>query len=237
MPILLAIAAAGLAGLACSMADSGGAGGSALQDAVEILPGLENDLPEMDANQPAPGDVLFSDDFSDTSSGWDQENYDTGLTDYAAGEYQILVNEANYDYWANPGLNLSDVIIDVDTTRAAGPADNDIGVICRYQDVDNFYAMLISSDGFYAIAKNEGSGLSSLGQEQMLPSDAVNTDSAENHITASCIGQTLTLSVNGVQVAQVTDDSFASGDVGLIAGTYDSPGVDVRFDNFVVRKP
>jgi hypothetical protein len=52
-----------------------------------------------------------------------------------------------------------------------------------------------------------------------------------------CIGDTLTLFVNDQQLAQVRDNEFPSGDVGLIAGTYDTPGTDIRFDNFVVYKP
>jgi hypothetical protein len=35
----------------------------------------------------------------------------------------------------------------------------------------------------------------------------------------------------------VSDSDFASGDVGLLAGTYDEVGTDIHFDNFVVRKP
>jgi hypothetical protein len=35
----------------------------------------------------------------------------------------------------------------------------------------------------------------------------------------------------------VQDDTFASGDVGLLAGTYDEIGTDIHFDNFVVRAP
>jgi hypothetical protein len=38
-------------------------------------------------------------------------------------------------------------------------------------------------------------------------------------------------------VDSVPDTSFTSGDVGLIAGTYEEAGTDVLFDNFVVTKP
>ena len=33
------------------------------------------------------------------------------------------------------------------------------------------------------------------------------------------------------------DETFTTGDVGLIAGTFDAAGTDIRFDNFVVSKP
>ena len=47
----------------------------------------------------------------------------------------------------------------------------------------------------------------------------------------------LQLSLNGVVAAQGRDSTFARGDVGLLAATFEDPGVDVRFDNFVVREP
>jgi hypothetical protein len=38
-------------------------------------------------------------------------------------------------------------------------------------------------------------------------------------------------------VAEATDDLFASGDVGLFAGTFGAAGASVEFSDFVVRKP
>jgi hypothetical protein len=38
-------------------------------------------------------------------------------------------------------------------------------------------------------------------------------------------------------VAQAQDPDFPEGDVGLLAGTFTQPGVDVIFDNFVVLQP
>jgi len=35
----------------------------------------------------------------------------------------------------------------------------------------------------------------------------------------------------------VNDDDFTSGDVGILAGSFDKPGSDIYFDNFVVYKP
>ena len=40
--------------------------------------------------------------------------------------------------------------------------------------------------------------------------------------------------MNGELVADVRDGAFASGDVGLIAGTFDEGGVEIHFDDFFV---
>ena len=97
--------------------------------------------------------VLFQDDFSDTSSGWDRVSVEDGVTDYADGAYRIFVNTSDSDVWANPGLKFDDVYVEVDATKIGGADDNDYGVICRYQDGDNFYFFVISSDGYYGVGK------------------------------------------------------------------------------------
>jgi hypothetical protein len=183
------------------------------------------------------GGTLFDDDFSDSSSGWDSVRTDLGMTDYDAGTYRIVVNEVTSDYWANPGKSFTDVRVEVDATKNGGPDDNDLGVQCRYQDTENFYAFYISSDGFYAIAKVVGGEYQLLGTEEMLPSDSIRQGDATNHIRADCIGSRLTLYANGDQIHSTSDDSFATGDVGLIAGSFETPGADIRFDNFAVYQP
>lgn len=182
-------------------------------------------------------DVLFRDDFSDPSSGWDRVKMDDGSTDYEQGYYRILVNTPNTDVWANPGLDFGDVIVEVDATKAGGPDDNVFGLICRYQNSDNFYFFLISSDGYYGIGKVVADEQTLIGDDQLYPDDAIRQGQATNHIKAACIGSTLTLRVNGTELAEVQDDAFASGDVGLMAGTFEQPGTELHFDDFVVKKP
>ena len=218
----LAIAALVIASMACSVASLTGNKATAL-----------------------PSTVLFADDFSDTGSGWDTVNGADGITDYKDGAYDIQVNTIGdkgngMDMWANPGQNFTgDVRVEVDVTKLGGPDNNDIGVICRYnKDSDNynFYYFLISSDGFVGIAKMVDSSSTMISGDQMESSDTVKSTGV-NHIRADCIGHNLTLYVNGKKAASATDSTFTSGDVGLLAGTFDTPGTDVKFDNFMVTKP
>ena len=187
----------------------------------------------------APGDpsALFSDDFSDPDSGWDRVQADEGVTDYDNGRYRIFVDQSQHDYWANPGLSFTDVQVEADATKIGGPDDNDFGLVCRYQDNENFYAFLISSDGYYSIMKYSGGSSETLGADAMLSTDAVIQGDSTNHLRADCIGDSLTLYANGERLHAVTDSAFSSGDVGLIAGTFDEPGADIAFDDFVVLQP
>ena len=188
-------------------------------------------------SEPLPEGVLFKDDFSDTSSGWDRVDVAEGITDYADGVYRILVNSASTDVWANPGLNFDDTTIEVEATKVGGPDDNDFGLICRYDDKSNFYFFIISSDGYYGVGKVINGEQILLGEEELIPSDAIKTGNVTNDIQVDCVDSTLTLFTNGSQLISVDDSSFASGDVGLIAGSFDTPGTDIHFDNFVVRAP
>jgi hypothetical protein len=188
---------------------------------------------------PSDPNILFTDDFSSSSSGWDNVRDTTGMTDYDQDGYRIQVLESNTDYWANPGLSgLGDVSVSVEVKKLAGPEDNDFAVLCRYVDTENFYAFLASSDGFYGITKVVGGNQELLGQDQLLPTDAIQQgEGVMNTLRGDCVGSTLTLYINGAQVASVEDTTFTTGDVGLMAGTFDTSGTDILFDNFVVRKP
>jgi len=200
-------------------------------------PAAPTPIPTGGAEDNEPGQVLFHDDFSDPASGWDRVNTDEGATDYADGKYRIFVDRPQYDYWANPGMSFGDVRIEVDATKVGGPDDNDFGLLCRYQDTRNFYAFLVGSDGYFAILKYVDGDSESLGTDGMAPTDAVFLGAATNHLRVDCIGQTLSLYVNGELVHRVVDGEYTSGDVGLIAGTFDEPGVDIHFDDFVIYEP
>ena len=185
-----------------------------------------------------PSEILFSDDFSNTDKKWDQADTNSASTDYYNDAYRIVVKESNSDAWSNPGKeSFTDVEIEVDATKNAGPDDNDFGLICRYTDVDKFYYAVISSDGYYGIMKMTGNGGNPIGNESLLESDKIIQGSAKNHIRFDCIGSTLTLYVNDNQIAQQMDPDYTTGNVGLLAGTFDTVGTDIIFDNFVVFKP
>jgi hypothetical protein len=184
-----------------------------------------------------PGDLLFQDGFSDPSSGWDRVRTDEGITDYDEDRYRIVVNLPNADYWSNPGLDFNDVRINVDAGKYVGSDDNDFGVLCRYQDTENFYFFIISSDGYYGIGKVEGGEQKLLEPPQMYFSEVINTGVGPNHIEAVCNGARLTLLINGLLIAETSDHTFKVGDIGLIVGSFDIPGVDIWFDNLRVTVP
>jgi len=182
-----------------------------------------------------PGDILYQELFADNTSGWDRVLNDGGIMDYDSGGYRMLIREPKVNYWSTPGKIFGDMRVEADATKLNGPDENRVGLICRYQGGD-YYFFIISTDGFYGIGKFIGGQSILLGQESMVPSDIIQADGI-NHLRADCIGNTLTFYVNFTQLTSVQDSDFPNGDVGLVAGTFNEPGVDVLFQNFVVIQP
>ncbi len=184
--------------------------------------------------------VLFQDEFSNTSSGWDQYVDDTtgNITDYANGSYRIFVNEPQIDLISNPGKSFSDTLIKVTAQFHGGPEDNIFGVMCRYQDVDNYYELVISTDGYYGIGKAFNGEFNWLGADDMQQSDEIHTGGLTNLIQAECVKDRLTLYANGHKLLEVHDKDIPQpGDIGLIAGASEETGVDIYFDHLTVKKP
>ena len=187
---------------------------------------------------PAPcneGGVLFGDDFNEgRDCGWALYERAGATAEIRDGALHLITSQPGQIWWTNPGRNLADVILTANVRPVEGPNDNAYGLICRYQSAENFYVFLISSDGFYAIGKyqsgnNQVTYLTGEGQYQF--SEEINQGTSANQMRASCIGDELALSVNGVPVATVNDSTFGSGDIGLAASTFESDTLEVAFDD------
>lgn len=182
---------------------------------------------------PLGGQILFEDDFQ-APRGWDSGGDDYARRWLAGGEYYIEITPDNYFGWANPGLEFDDTVISVDVRAEDTTGQSDFGVLCRYQDDENFYALEASEDGYYAIWKavdGEFIDLVSWAYSDLIP------QGQPVHVTAACIGDTLSLAINGELLASTVDVDHSHGDVGLIAGTWEDGDQVMAFDNFVVRAP
>ena len=183
----------------------------------------------------SPGEVLYQEQFEKNTTGWARISNDNGIMDYDGGGYRILVRQPKLNIWSTSEKDFGDVRVEADVIRLNGPDENRMGLICRYQR-GNYYFFVISNDGFYVIGKFIGGLTLPLGQTEMQTSDAIQVGTM-NHLRADCIGDKLTFYINFTEGASATDPDFPTGDVGLVAGSFTEPGVDVLFDNFVVLQP
>lgn len=183
-----------------------------------------------------PGGILFQDDFSRPFSGWDRMQADEGIMDYDGGGYRILVNALETNFWSTPEQEFKDVRMEVDAGKLAGPDENRIGLICRLTN-GNYYFFLLTSDGYYGIGIFNLGQAVLLGQSELQFSEKILKGMAVNHLRADCSADRLSMFVNGFEVLTVHDRTLGSGEIGLLAGTFTQPGVDVIFDNFVALQP
>ena len=181
------------------------------------------------------GDLLYQEGFEDNTTGWARISNENGIMDYDNGGYRILVRQPKLNIWSKAEKDFGDVRVETDVIKLNGPDENRMGLICRYQRGD-YYFFIISNDGYYVIGKFIGGQVLLLGQSEMQISDSIQIGSM-NHLRADCVGNKLTFYINFKEVASATDTDFATGDVGVLAGAFSQPGVDVLFDNFVVMQP
>ena len=184
----------------------------------------------------ASGTLLLQDDFANPGSGWSQQNTETGFSEYRNGQYVIQVNQPNYDLWTNyDNQQFGDVIINVDVSvLQSANGTGGYGVLCRYVDNENYYKLELDEDGYFIIYKYVGGEYFALYDWD---SRSSLVGATATHLTASCIGNQLTLAVNDAVIASVNDDSFSQGYIGLAAGVFDDPGVQIGFDNLTVHAP
>jgi hypothetical protein len=170
----------------------------------------------------------FSDDFSNSNSGWWVGSTDEVEASYYQGHSYVMgVKQPNYylvvtspDLFADPVRN---VIINVRGKQADGDT-GEFGVVCRYQDSDNFYLAGITGDSFYIgkLVYGEWVFLTDPGK-QPLPSNMPDQDGFLT-IGLSCNDSFIVLEINGIGAAHVTDDEFSTGDAGLCVWSGDQPG-------------
>ena len=206
---------------------------------VTVLAGCAVFTPINPVEEPAhSGWIFFSDDFTTPPNGWGTMGREGGEILFEYEGLVLKVNMPNSLLWSINQPRFRDSRIDVDAVLLDGPVNDNFGVICRFVDNQNFYGFLVTHDGYYGIFKM-------LNGEMVMTGDKTNLDFNEvirqggvvNHITAECTGEMLSLTVNDTLLAEILDNSFSEGQVGLIAGAYENAGVKVLFDNFKVTQP
>lgn len=200
-------------------------------------------IPKSSPTESGNGSVLFQDDFSDPKSGWSELKLDCCQFDYHDGAYRSILNTANDNISSVlPKHDFDNASVEVDITRLSGPDDAIFGIVCRATEdslLRTGYKFVITPSGAYGIVKqtgSEGGQFKILGESAK--SSAIQTGGATNRVRADCDGNNLTLYVNGQKLVSAEDSDYKNGQVGFVVSTQpDAGGLQVAFDNFVVRRP
>lgn len=197
---------------------------------------VDSILPKDSGNLPS-GTVLFSDTFSSPDSGWNTLNQNGSYVIYQADGLRFLIDKPNLDFYSMPGYDFTDVRIEAEAIKIDGPDNNSYGIICRMQNEKNYYAFVISSDGYAGIIRVQEGIYELINSDSMEFAASINQGKSINYLEATCQGNELSFDINGVNQFLIKDNRFSSGDVGLIAGSFEEPGVDIFFDNLTVFQP
>jgi hypothetical protein len=192
-----------------------------------------------------PGTVIFKDDFHHPRSGWPRHSQGNFVVGYKTGAYFIrLTRTGSQEAVAAPSPAAGNVLINVLAIIAVtGRSDTRFGLVCRVQTAPNRfgvvgYEFLVYSDGTFGIGRTGKNTATWLAGGASSRSSLIPPGSDKYQIGASCSGDVLTLFVDGVKIASAKDNTYATGQYGLIAGL-DSNGsapAEVRFTDFVVRR-
>ena len=94
------------------------------------------------------------------------------------------------------------------------------------------YLFLIQGTGSFAIMRSRGRNLTPL--VNWTPSDKIKAGMERNSLRAVCLGNYLAFYINGSFVGDATDDTFESGQVGLLASAATRLGAVIEFDDLTV---
>ncbi len=172
-------------------------------------------------------------------------NWRTGDSGDATGEvvdgvYDFTVHSSDNIVWTTSGEeDAPDGMYVVEATQISGTLDNGYGMMFRVNDETNdFYMLQISGDGYVWVGRYHAGG-----EEEIVPllengwfeSTAVNQGLDQmNKLRARVEKANMIFYVNDQEVGRVTDDTFESGDIGLLVQTFSEGDVRVQFDNFIV---
>ena len=180
------------------------------------------------------GEVIFEDDFSSTDSGWLSSGDAEGQRAYENGEYTIEVISPMYWYWSDQYFAYDALMAEADVRVMKSVGDADYGFVCGLQDDQNFTALEISEDGYFTIWKQVGDEFVTLidwtYSEQL-------AGSGPYRLAAQCSREKLLLAVDGVLLGEIQDPDFTPGSFGMIAGTFETGGFKVAFDNLILMIP
>ena len=202
-------------------------------------------IPPAESSPTLENQAFFTEDFNNGSSNWSYflTSGDDSNLDLYAKNGMLTFDINGRDVWAYALYDpfyYSDVQIDVSAANR-GNNENNISLICRYDEKKGWYEFNVFSDGRYDILFGQWkSGQSGAAYEKLYDggSNAIRTGMAINEYTAVCNGNSLTLYVNGTKVHTASSEfGLQKGQIGIGASSFDRYPVAVDFDWVKISQP
>lgn len=185
-------------------------------------------------------DVLFSDQFGEVVSGaWQLEGDDQSRATIADGQLLITIDAPfTVHYTTLPDQIFSDFVLEVDATQQAGSPSSSYGVLLRMTGPQQFYRFEVTGNGEYVVERHDGADSWERLTVNWESSEALATGlNTTNRLAIIADGGTFSFYANDELLTQVVDAQYSQGAIALDAGTFGQPGLQVAFDNVVIREP
>jgi hypothetical protein len=186
-----------------------------------------------------PTGVLFNEDFASQKAAEDRGwVFDTGEnvdTTWSASRYVISIKRKNWLGLNWPGGTYDNFGVEADG-QATGGSYAEYGIVFRVsgdQDSRSYYIFGVNTDGKYYLQKKVNGDWADPDPVPPAASSYVKPK-AKNTLGVLAQGSKISLYINGFMVKTVTDDSSASGMVGVYAGTGDNTSAQAAFSRFAI---
>ncbi|MEO8354478.1 MAG: hypothetical protein ABI621_01050 [Chloroflexota bacterium] len=203
---------------------------------------LPAETDEPTAESTVNSDVLLEDDFSSGRSQWGTGTDADSSVEYVDDALNIQMFTKNYFVWTTPNdVDYENIHMEVTVLNNATDSTTAFGFICDQQHpiTESHYYFAVTPGGEYAIAKASLAldDVFLTNNDEWANSDLIAQDASSYRLGADCGNGTLTLYVDGQQVASISDSTYTSGGIALFTWSgQDAASANVTFDDFVMTE-
>jgi len=180
--------------------------------------------------------LLYSTDFTANDGEWfEGENEGFGKYEIIDQRYKVSSSEENVIVWSTTDKQFSDGILKVTIFGNKG-IGNDDGYLITWRTIDssNYYALIISGNGYIYVFNNiEDVETELYMSDQPLEVFKQSTDI----VYISFIGSKIDIIINNQQIPTIYDNSLDKGSIGLGISKATSRNSYVFFDNLKIHHP
>jgi hypothetical protein len=149
-------------------------------------------------------------------------------------------SEEVYFYLFYDAFRYEDVRLEV-RAENLGRNANSISLVCRYDPDAGWYEFNIGNDGLYNIQYVEVASDDRIVYNALAEggSSAINVGTAVNEYSISCIGEELTLFINGDEVNSIIENKYGlrEGQIGISVSSYDVLPILIEMDRVTISEP
>jgi hypothetical protein len=216
----------------------------AIMTAVPVL-GEDETMPDgpeeaVDETQvPEPGSILLSDNFDDPANGWlaSSSPRPEYTLEYAGGEYVIKLVDLTYRAVASSSVpgSYRDASLAVDARLIGDTPQRFITLTCRASAAGNYIAYVYPEARLVRLRRFIGSDQVLLAEQA---AESLRRDDATNRLELGCVGNTISVTINGFVAVNVEDGTHQEGNIRIGLGHASSADLpaEARFDNLVLTQ-